>query len=679
MRLRASSFLALLAATALVALLPAHACADERIESFHSEIDVRADGDLVVTETIDVRAEQRSIRRGIYRDFPLTFVDAEGRTRRVDFELLAMLRNGAPEPHHERENAKGIRIYAGDENVLLPPGTWRYVFRYRTGRQLRSFPDHVELNWNVTGNEWIFPIRSAGALVRLPGNAKPVRWTAFTGRHGERGTAFRVEPKDDGSLAFATTRELAPGEGFTVVVQLPDGVVAAPTQLQQWRWTILDHGRSILAALGLAAVLVFYLTAWNAVGRDPPKGTIIPLFHPPPGISPALAAYIRQWGWSGEWREWTATAVSLAVKGLIVFDDRDGLRLERTPREATAGEAMTNAAPNASTNPTASKTAATWLDPGERSLLSWIDREGGSVRVDREHGKRLAAEATAFRNAIERDNRDRFFRRNGGWFMLGLLFTGASLALVFAFGRLEDNEITLLVIAGFIGLFAGSALAHAIRTLFGHRGVAGTVGAILRLAVFVAVAFGASTLFVGDLVFDEAVRSTMRGALVANLFPLALVGGFGLLNAVFWYLLRAPTAAGRKVMDEIEGLELYLRTAETARMNLPQAPEITTTNFERLLPYAIALGLEKPWSQAFEAAFARAHPGESLDAAYRPGWHGGRGWSGSGGFGRSLSASMGAAQGAFASAVPAPSSSSSGFSGGGGSGGGGGGGGGGGW
>ncbi len=44
------------------------AVADERILSFHSDILVRADGWIEVTETIRVRAERNRIRFGIYRD-----------------------------------------------------------------------------------------------------------------------------------------------------------------------------------------------------------------------------------------------------------------------------------------------------------------------------------------------------------------------------------------------------------------------------------------------------------------------------------------------------------------------------------------------------------------------------------------------------------------------------------
>ena len=180
---------------------------------------------------------------------------------------------------------------------------------------------------------------------------------------------------------------------------------------------------------------------------------------------------------------------------------------------------------------------------------------------------------------------------------------------------------------------------------------------------------------------DDFGHSTIRGFL-NNSFPFMLVAGFALLNGLFYYLLRAPTAAGRTMMDKIDGLELYIRTAETSRLNLAGAPDLDATQFERLLPYAIALKAEKPWSEAFQSAFARANPSQSFDSGYRPGWHGNRGWTGRN-FGSSMASAVSAAAGSFQSSVPAPKSSSSGFSGGGGgggfSGGGGGGGGGGGW
>ncbi|ODN70945.1 DUF2207 family protein [Methylobrevis pamukkalensis] len=129
-------------------------------------------------------------------------------------------------------------------------------------------------------------------------------------------------------------------------------------------------------------------------------------------------------------------------------------------------------------------------------------------------------------------------------------------------------------------------------------------------------------------------------------------------------------------MAEIEGLKLYISKAETARLNMAGAPEMSPQHFETLLPYAIALGEEKPWSQAMQAWLATAAAAGAA-VTYAPGWYGGRSFSGAG-FGSAFSGLSSTMSSAFQSSVPAPRSSSSGFSGGG-SGGGGGGGGGGGW
>ncbi|HWS75965.1 MAG TPA: DUF2207 domain-containing protein [Quisquiliibacterium sp.] len=656
-------------ALALAATFADPARAAEAIERFLSTIEVGADGELLVEESITVRAEGRQIRRGIYRDFPLQFEDAEGNTRQVSFDLLGVTRDGRPEPHFTRVGARGVRIYAGSEATLLEPGVYRYAFRYRTGRQIRHLPQGAELHWNVTGNEWAFPVLSARALVRLPGNAAPVRWTGYTGRFGERGTDFTASLREDGLLEFNTTRPLRPGEGLTLVAEIPSGVVAGPTQAQRIRFAFLDHRRYILGGLGLLVVAAFYLLAWRAVGRDPPKGTIIPRFDPPPGISPALAGYIRDWGWSGSWREFTAAAISLAVKGLLLFDQHDGgLTLKRAGKPAPGPEL---------------RPEYHALPPGERALLSWIDGSGGVAVVDSTNGPALAKALQNFKSAIEKENRGRFFRRNLGWFAAGLFLTGVAIGAVLVFGSLREAEIALLVgttfATLFIGGFAGVVAVQAARSLLTGRTLRVVIPAAVHLAVLVFMGVAFLTQFAGiDDIRSESFRRSLLEGFQQHSFPLVLVAGFAALNGLFYYLLRAPTAAGRPVMDHIEGLELYLRTAETARLDMAGAPQITTERFERLLPYAIALEAERPWSEAFEAAFTRAHPGEDLGTAYRPGWHSGSGFSGRS-FGRALAGAVAATQGSFASAMPAPKSSSSGFSGGGGSGGGGGGGGGGGW
>ena len=657
---RAAALLA--AAFALWTMAAAPSPAAEVIERFNANVLVHADGVLEVLETIVVKAEGDRIKRGIFRDFPLTFLDDQGTPHRVSFTLLGVEKNGKPEPYHTTSNSAGIRIYAGEESVFLPSGVYRYRIHYKTGRQVRFLPDHTELFWNVTGNDWAFPILEARARIALPDGAAPVRWTAYTGRYGERGQDFTGRILGSNALEVTTTRALRPEEGFSVVVEIPPGAVSPPSGMQALYYRFLDNRPLALGGLGFIGVLAFYLFTWSAVGRDPPKGTIIPLFHPPRDVSPALAGYVRDWGWAaGGWRAFTAAAISLAVKGLIVFDESGGsITLKAT--EAAGGADRPG------------------LPPGERAIFDWVKRKG-EVTIDKANGPGVASAFAAFKDAIEKENRNRFFKRNLGYFALGAAFTVVAIAAVVFFGNLRDQEIALLFVTGFVGVVGGVFVIPVIRSLFGPHSPRSIVAIGINLVGIVIIGstflsiFGASNQSLPD---DFAYG--VLGALTRNGFPFLLVGGFAALNGLFYYLLRAPTAAGRAMMDRIEGLELYIRTAETARLNLAGAPDLSTTQFERLLPYAIALNAEKPWSEAFAAAFARAHPGDDLTHAYAPVWHGGQGWAGDS-FGRSLSSSISSAQGSFQSSVPAPTSSSSGFSGGGGggSGGGGGGGGGGGW
>src|SRR6185437_10658513 len=194
------------------------------------------------------------------------------------------------------------------------------------------------------------------------------------------------------------------------------------------------------------------------------------------------------------------------------------------------------------------------------------------------------------------------------------------------------------------------------------------------MAIFISVASSfAVALFPAGL---SASLPKLWSFLASYPFPFVLLAAFAILNGLFSYLMRAPTALGRPVMDQLNGFKLYLETAEKDRLNM-QAPEITAERFEALLPYAVALDVEKPWAQAFDSALRRANPGDADPMrSYQPTWSSGGGWSSGGDFASAVSASVVSVSSAFASAEPASSGSGGG---GGGSGGGGGGGGGGGW
>lgn len=309
------------------------------------------------------------------------------------------------------------------------------------------------------------------------------------------------------------------------------------------------------------------------------------------------------------------------------------------------------------------------LPAGERAIFSWVN-EMGAATIDKAHGERVAKVGTEFTTSIEKENRNRFFRRNFGFVIAGLAMTALVVVSILAFGGLSNDDTGIMIGAGFIAFFGTMFIASILQLPQGGGVKTDILARAVMTLAFVAVLLSIAVNILQGVMHDSPSQGLpMLRALVENYsFPLVLVAAFASLNGLFVFLMRAPTALGRPVMDQLTGFRLYLETAEADRLNM-QAPELTAERFEALLPYAVALDVEKPWAHAFAAALRRAHP-EDADPMrhYQPGWvSGGSGWS-SGDFGGAVASTVGGVSGAFAGAVPA---SSSGFGGGGGSGGGG--------
>lgn len=632
----------------LMALTVRTALGAEIISSFNSDIRLEKSGAMTVAETITVNAEGNRIRRGIFRDFPLTFTDENGRLRSVDFDVVSVTRDGNDEPWKTESISGGIRIYAGSEDVMLSPGRHQYVFTYRTNRQIRYFADHDELYWNVTGNGWIFPIMAATATVNLPDGVSATDTNVFTGPLGAKDKNARVSGTSRRPV-FSTTQPLNAEEGLTIAVKFPKGAIDPPSESDQNMWWLKDNRDYFIGFGGLILVFLYYTRSWLRVGRDPARGVVVPRWDAPDNISPALVNYIDNKGFSGQgWTALSASALNLAVRGFVVLEDlKQSIVIRRTDK------------PNVGQK----------FEAGEASLLNAVGSRG-SLTIDKANGERVKSVGQNFRSAIEREHRGKYYNANTGYVTGGVVLSVAVLIILFVFGSLQPDTIALMIIpiavVAFLSLFV-AGFAKSFRR--GH-----SLGS--KIMSVVAIGIGG---FIGFSIVSSLALALFSSLMELHETPMLFaVGGIVFLNMLYVFIMGAPTMLGAKMMDGIDGLRQYLTLAEKDRMNMAGVPEMSPQHFEKLLPYAVALGVEKPWSRTFETWLAAAAAGAA--AAYAPTWYSGNFNSGSfsdriGGFSSSMASTI-------ASTIPSPppSSSSSGFSGGGGSsGGGGGGGGGGGW
>ena len=208
-----------------VALATSGALADERILSWHSEIVVEKSGDLLVTETIRVRAERAKIKRGIFRDLPVLREGKGGLRTTNRFAVLSVKRDGKRENYVRERIENGLRIRIGNKDKLLRKGgVYTYEIVYRTGRQLYLEEGREALYWNVNGTEWEFPADEVSATVQLPEGIKGTKVWGYTGRRGAQGEDYRAEVTGTGA-SIEATRPFGARENLTVMLEWPPGLL----------------------------------------------------------------------------------------------------------------------------------------------------------------------------------------------------------------------------------------------------------------------------------------------------------------------------------------------------------------------------------------------------------------------------------------------------------------------
>jgi uncharacterized membrane protein YgcG len=637
---------ALLAAACLSLLSPLPAAAQEQIRSYDVEIDVNADGSIDVAEHITVRAEGTQVRRGIYRDFPTSYRDRHGNRVRVDFKMLGVERNGLPEPWFTERHGNGIRINTGDDDFLPTlPAEYTFTIRYRTTRQLGFFAEHDELYWNATGTDWAFPIETASVIVRLP---EPVDVAllgveGYTGPQGAQGTAYTASTPAPGTARFALTQPLGSYEGLTIVLTFPKGLVAEPTRADRFRWFLQDNAGVLVALAGLLVLLLYCAVTWHRYRSRPAPGC----HHP------ALRTA------AGPYAGIPARRASHGLRHALLFRRPPRTRRGRARAHPPGGAApVQRLAPGAhgprhgasgghQRRRSRCRRRRRGRSPGAGSgqrcrRAAGVSRGAdGAGAAGAAHG--ASGSAAGLRHAQPHDTQRPLLD--------GLFSAGREI-------ELDDKNATIVSGARDAHRKAVERATHPryFRRNAGHAGFAYVILVVTVMAAF--------------------ATSGGAGILAIMLVLLAMLG----INSVFSVLVRAPTAEGRRLLDEIEGLRLYLGVAERddlARLQSPgggdangDPPQLDADRYEALLPFAVALEVEDAWTKKFTLAVGAA---AVAAATGRMGWYAGSGRATDlGSFTRDIGSSL---TSSIASASTPPGSSSG--SGGGGSSGGGGGGGGG--
>jgi hypothetical protein len=353
-----------------------------------------------------------------------------------------------------------------------------------------------------------------------------------------------------------------------------------------------DRFGDAAAVVGVALLLAHYLHAWWRVGRDPQRGTIMPIYEPPQGMSAAAMRYLVRRGF--DFKVFLVTLVGMAAKRYITVKQVGGVyQLTRTDA------------------------ADTVLNAEERTVALQLFEDARSIKLEDNYRGYIRDAIERLRSLLQSNVEQTLFNPNTEWMRAGLIL---SAAVIFASALLSPMGPGMLILIPALALlsFFTGLLAYLAALFWAgpeERAPAGKsgrwVGALL-LSVL-ALLFTAAEYFLLRALWHPALWRTL-------LVSLAAVG----VNLAFYRLLKAPTPLGRQTLDHIEGFRMFLTSVEQDRLDRMAPPEKTPELFERYLPYAMALDVEHHWAAQFQHLLSF----ENLRAAEQANVYAGVDWFG---------------------------------------------------
>lgn len=308
-------------------------------------------------------------------------------------------------------------------------------------------------------------------------------------------------------------------------------------------------GLSVILAVGVWGLLLYYLVVGWLLRYLGQRATVVTLYNPPPGISPALAAYFFNPGDS---------LISLAAC-LVDLAERGSIRLTRVP-------------------------GGYYVEPADESVeLHWWERQVRERLSESTLSPTTVSDASAFLNSLlEREVTPKYVSPHNFLFFFPVILP-AVVALRLLSAHLDR--------AGRIALVGMVAMLYWASISLGTFGTKTTPWnpdqEQLRSPMLVNVnAVWLTLLAVGLL----CLFATLTGMLLPLIVAFLVVSFFGRS------LLRAPSKEGWELYTRLQGFKTFMSSVEADSIKAVSASTELPQQTQDHLAFAVAFGIKRSWT-----------------------------------------------------------------------------------
>ena len=556
--------------------------AEPYIKSFESFIDVHKDGVMVVRERIVVDFGEEE-RHGIYRTIPYYF-----QGRKLEFNLISV-EDDSGSSYQVWEEKEDGKVYwrIGDPEVLVK-GEKVYNITYKVNGAINYFKEHDEIYWNVNGTEWERRMNEVSCVVNLPEgiDVSKVKYTFYTGKKGSRekkGKAWVEENK-----VFFKAGPFKAGENLTIVIGIPKGVLIEPPK-PSW----ISRNWGLLFMIFLPLISFWYmLSQYFRYGRDPRiKRSIMVEYEPPDNLKPAeIGTLVDEYA---DDRDIVATIIDLAIRGYLKIKPlgnkdveieilREGDDLEGYEKEIF--EAIKESAEDGKV-----------LKLGEGVKYYIRSLKPSEAREYVEKYKELHETLESVKDEVYNSLTLRgYFQENPKlvrlkYALLGLLMVLIALFISWIFKHPDIGHVNLV----FIGLLMFPTILAVFLTSYTFR----------EMKMFLYI----TSLFLFIFLFYMFIGFYINGGITIGIndkdiyvpmyalhhpsveVPLGIALAGVIISFIGLYMPR-KTERGVEMYKRVLGFREFIKRVEEDRLK-----RMDPTELERIIPYAIVLGIEHIW------------------------------------------------------------------------------------
>ncbi len=242
--------------------------AKEHIPYFMSEIQILTNGMIKFDETIVVIANGDKLRNGLSKPLPRVIRDKNGNEQLLEYSLLSVSANNQP-LDYKIVDQDGLKMLIPEGEYFLQPGVYTYKLSYLVNNALLDYKDFREFYWNITGSAWNLVISKIAAKITYPAGFPVLRTNVYTGYPDQLNLdeALLVDESAD-TLGYVLTRPLFVGEGFHIIMSLPEDSIIPLGGFDKMFNFISKNGDVVFSLLALSSILISFIISLRYIRKN---------------------------------------------------------------------------------------------------------------------------------------------------------------------------------------------------------------------------------------------------------------------------------------------------------------------------------------------------------------------------------------------------------------------------